>query len=28
LLSAETRLTRLSESDGGQGPESKNKQPL
>jgi hypothetical protein len=28
LSSAETRLTRLSESDGGQGPESKNKQPL
>ena len=28
LLSAETRLTRLSESDGGQGAESKNKQPL
>ena len=28
LLSAETRLTRLSESDGGQGAESKNQQPL
>jgi hypothetical protein len=28
LLSAETRLTRLSESDGVQGPESKNQQPL
>ena len=27
LLSAETRLTRLSESDGGQGAESKNQQP-
>ena len=28
LLSAETRRTRLSESDGGQGAESKNQQPL
>jgi hypothetical protein len=28
LLSAETRLTRLSESDGGQGAESKNQPPL
>ena len=28
LLSAETRLTCLSEGDGGQGPESKNQQPL
>jgi len=28
LLSAETRLNRLSESDGGQGAESKNQQPL
>jgi len=28
LLSAETRLTRLSESDGGQGAESKNQQSL
>jgi len=28
LLSAETRLTRLSEIDGGQGAESKNQQPL
>ena len=28
LLSAETRLTPLSESDGGQGAESKNQQPL
>ena len=28
LLSAETRLTRLSESDGGQGAESNNQPPL
>ena len=28
LLSAETRLTRLSESDGRQGAESKNQPPL
>jgi hypothetical protein len=28
LVSAETRLTRLSESDGGQGAENKNQQPL
>jgi len=28
LLSAETRLTRLSESDGEQGAENKNQQPL
>ena len=28
LLSAKTRLNRLSESDGGQGAESKNQQHL